>query len=146
MKPSVIVLLLLSGSLFFSPPTWYQSLSDAQSIAKELERPILLVFSGSDWCRPCMKLEQEVLSQPNFQQFAAAELVLLKADFPRKRKNKLSSERLSAAEELAEHYNPKGMFPTLLLLNASGEITSSLSYQGEGSAEFIARIKAASSL
>ena len=112
--------------------TWLLSLDEAQTAAEASNKSILLVFSGSDWCGPCIKLKKSVLSGDAFQTFANDNVVLLLADFPRRKKNKLSSEQQSLNDALAERFNPEGQFPLTVLLDASGQKLASWSGTFEG--------------
>src|SRR4249920_1644691 len=94
---------LLSGSL-----TWLTNLDDAKQLAKTKNEFILLNFSGSDWCGPCIRLHKEIFDSETFLQYAESNLVLLNADFPRMKKNQLPTENQKQNDELAEKYNPKG--------------------------------------
>lgn len=108
------ILLLLAG--------WGYNLEEAQAKAKEENKLILLYFSGSDWCGPCIKLKQVILDQSIFLDFASTNLELVKADFPRQKKNRLSETQTLYNEKLAEKYNKTGQFPLTLLLNSKGEV------------------------
>jgi len=112
---------------------WLTQMEVAQTQAATNNQAILMVFSGSDWCKPCMLLKREILDHPDFQQYANTHLVLLELDFPAKKKNKGSPEQRKHNEALAERYNPKGAFPTLLLLDASGKILERFSYHARWS-------------
>jgi thioredoxin-related protein len=101
---------------------WTTDLSKAQTEAVASNKLILLNFSGSDWCGPCIKLKKEVLHTENFVKYAENCLVLVNADFPRQKKNQLQPSLKEANEKLAAKYNPKGKFPLTLLLNAKGEV------------------------
>lgn len=103
-----------------------QSTADPQQAFREAERsgkPVLLVFQGSDWCLPCIRLEKKVLSTEQFLQFATGHIVLLKADFPQKQKN--APELQQQYDTLAAQYDPEGSFPKLVLLDARGKILHS---------------------
>jgi uncharacterized protein YyaL (SSP411 family) len=119
-KTLYIVVSLLGMS--FSPPQWHTRMEEAQSIARSEHRHILLNFSGSDWCGPCILLRKEVFDDPAFAGMADSSLVLVNADFPRMRKNQLPKEQQAANEKLADEYNPKGIFPLTLLLTAEGKV------------------------
>jgi AhpC/TSA family. len=97
-------------------------MEQAQLEAKQENKLILLNFSGSDWCGPCMKLRREVLDSDEFLAYAKGKLVLINADFPRQKKNKLDAEQVKRNEALAERYNTKGTFPYTLLLDANGRV------------------------
>ncbi|MCB0619170.1 MAG: thioredoxin family protein, partial [Saprospiraceae bacterium] len=77
--------LCLCGALAQPTQGWPEELESLQEEARAMARPVLLVFSGSDWCGPCIRLQREVLTDPAFVQFAAEELLVVTADFPRKK-------------------------------------------------------------
>lgn len=114
------LMLILLSNLF--APKWVGSFSTAKNIATEKHQIILLNFSGSDWCGPCIRLRQEIFESAVFKEYSDSNVVLLNADFPRLKKNKLSKEQTKQNEALADKYNPKGKFPFTLLLNADGKI------------------------
>ena len=87
---------------------WNINLDDAKKMSSDKNQKIVLVFSGSDWCAPCIKLDKEIFSTNEFKSFANENFVLLKADFPRKKKNALSTEQQNHNNKLAEMYNPNG--------------------------------------
>ena len=97
-------------------------LSIAEANAKENHKNILLVFSGSDWCIPCIKMEKEIFEKEGFTSYAKEHLVIMHADFPRLKKHQLPKEQVKINEELAEKYNKQGAFPYTVLLNAEGAV------------------------
>jgi thioredoxin-related protein len=103
-------------------PGWLTNMVEAQKIASEKHQPILLNFSGSDWCGPCIRMEKDFFEAASFKAYAAEHLVLLNADFPRNKKNKLAENQLKHNEKLAEQYNNEGKFPLTLLLDAEGKV------------------------
>lgn len=98
--------------------TFDQSLSKAQSEHKK----ILLFFSGSDWCAPCVKFKKFFVETDQFKSFSNENLVIYNADFPRQKKNQLAKEIATENGKLADKYNSKGQFPMILLLTEKGEI------------------------
>jgi len=107
---------------FTSPPAWHYNLDEAKAIAHKEHRHILLNFSGSDWCGPCIMLRRQILDDTVFRQMADTSLVLVNADFPRKKKDQLSPQQQSINNALADQYNAEGQFPRTLLLNADGKV------------------------
>ena len=101
---------------------WITNFETAKATALKEDKYILLNFSGSDWCAPCIKLKQEVFENETFLTLAQEKLVLLRADFPRAKKNQLAAELKKHNEALAEKYNPEGKFPLTLLLDSNGKI------------------------
>lgn len=115
----LFVSFLMIGSL---TPEWLTNFDAAKDKAAKENKYILLNFSGSDWCAPCIKMKKEVFESEAFLTRADAQLVLVRADFPRSKKNQLSTEQIKHNEALAEKYNPDGKFPFTLLLDANGAI------------------------
>lgn len=123
--------------------SWETNLDSALQKAQESGRPVLLNFSGSDWCRNCMRLELTIFSDSIFSQYSDSALVLLKMDFPRKKKN-LPTEAVQAQRNLvAEKWNPEGQFPKLLLLTPTGKLISVLPYPKGGTKDLIHSIESA---
>jgi len=108
--------------IFVLPTQWEPDFENAKKIAKEKHELVLLNFSGSDWCGPCIVLHKDYIGSETFQDMAKTNLVLVNADFPRKKKNQLSDEQVKRNEALAEKYNKTGQFPYTLLLDADGKV------------------------
>lgn len=121
---------------------WLLDFSDAQNKAKENHQMILINFSGSDWCGPCIQMHKDVFEREDFKAFATQKLVLLKADFPRQEKNKLSTQQLKKNNDLAVKYNPDGDFPLTLLLDENLKVLKIWSGNpGLNSSEFVKEIE-----
>lgn len=108
--------------LFAVPLTWMGDFSVAKKQARESHKQILINFSGSDWCGPCIRLRSEILESESFVKYASDNLVLVRADFPRQKKNQLSKEQVALNESLAEIYNKDGKFPFTLLVDENGKV------------------------
>ncbi|HSU26780.1 MAG TPA: thioredoxin family protein [Chitinophagaceae bacterium] len=113
---------LLIALFLNSPGNWETDFEHAKEIAKQQHKFILLNFSGSDWCGPCIRLNDEYFEIAMFKEFADSSLVLLNADFPRKKKHQLSKEQQKKNDQLAEQFNPHGIFPCTLLLDKEGKL------------------------
>ena len=120
-----MISVVLIGCLAFSGGIWHNNMEEAKGIARKEHRHILLNFSGSDWCGPCIMLRREILDAPAFLQVADTSLVLVNADFPRMKKNRLPAAQQGLNDALADQYNPQGKFPYTLLLNADGKVLRS---------------------
>ena len=115
--------LLISLFLFaLLPLQWGTDFEAAKKSAKENHKLILLNFSGSDWCGPCILFRKEYLDSEAFSQMASANLELVNADFPRKKKNIPAADIVQKNNALAEVYNKEGNFPLTLLLDADGKV------------------------
>jgi thioredoxin-related protein len=101
---------------------WFIDFEAAKKEAKASGKPILLYFSGSDWCGTCIKLKKEVLDNESFKEHASSNLILMQADFPRLKKNQLDKSIKIQNESLAEKYNSAGIFPRLILISPEGTV------------------------
>ena len=101
---------------------WLTDFEEARAIANKENKLILINFSGSDWCAPRIRLEKEIFETDSFLSYARELLVLVKADFPRLKKNKLEKKQEERNNALAEQYNPRGKFPYTVLLDSNGKV------------------------
>ncbi|MDW3193404.1 MAG: thioredoxin family protein [Cytophagales bacterium] len=113
---------LVFGIISLSVSAQSLNWSDTRAQAAEEDKKVLLVFSGSDWCRGCILFDQQVLQDSKFQALASDRLALYKADFPRKKKNKPEQTVIRQNEQLIQQFNPTGTFPFVLLLNEEDEV------------------------
>ncbi len=113
---------LLFSLLYLSVMGWHCNLTEAMQIAQQEHKYILLNFSGSDWCGPCIRMRKEIFDNGSFKDFADSVLILVNADFPRMKKNQLSAKQQELNNRMAEQYNSKGKFPYTVLLNADGKV------------------------
>lgn len=139
--------LILAGCMaLFSVTTpthdgWLTNLDNGLAQAKTESKLVLLSFSGSDWCGNCMRLEKTLFESAEFKTYADKHLVLVNADFPMRKKNALTPEQTKHNEGLAEKYNPKGSFPTVLVLNTDGSIKGELVNPLDDVAKYLAALK-----
>ena len=75
------------------PVDWKLNFTEAKVQAESDHKMILLNFSGSDWCGPCIKLKKEVFESSAFQQYASEKLVLVKAVFQDKKRTSSTRHR-----------------------------------------------------
>lgn len=130
MKKIVVALIVLIVSVnTIIAQEWQTDINDAKEIATKENKPIILVFQGSDWCAPCIKLDREIWSTDAFKKYASENYVMLKADFPRKKKNTLSEAHAKANALLAEKYNKQGFFPFVVILDSNGKVLGESSYK-----------------
>ena len=118
--------------------TWLTNFETAQVRARSEKKLLLIEFTGSDWCPPCIMLGRQVFSQPEFKDYAAQHLVLLEVDFPRRKE--LSAEQKAANQALAERFGIYG-FPTVIILDPNGEKIGELGYMPGGPKAFIAAVE-----
>lgn len=136
-KYILLVLFIAAGMVSSFAQEWQTDLSSAKKVAKSKDFPIVLVFQGSDWCAPCIKLDREVWSTDEFKTYAKNHYVMLQADFPRRKNNALSLEQTDKNKALAEKYNRNGIFPFVVVMNSDGEVYGETSYKKLTPKEYI---------
>ncbi len=142
MKMKIAGLLMLLSFTLTAQETNRVTFEQSLEKAKTENKKVLLFFSGSDWCAPCVKFKKYFVTTEPFLQFSNENLVVFNADFPRLKKNQLPAEIMQENEKLAEKYNNNGLFPLILLLNNKGEILKKWEhYPTETLDEFIAKLK-----
>lgn len=135
---AAILCFLLAQQL--SAQTDFLSVDKALIQSSQEQKPILLIFSGSDWCKPCIQLKENVLETAAFTKFAE-ELIVLYLDFPYKRANKLSKQEQKHNENLAERYNKNGHFPKSVFIDHTGKNIGEVVYEkGMNANQFITEI------
>jgi thiol-disulfide isomerase/thioredoxin len=108
--------------------------------SRESRKPLLILFTGSDWCGWCIRLRAEVFDQPQFRSYAARKLVLLEVDFPRRKRQAPAQAR--ANQLLARKHGIEG-FPTVVLIDPSGKVAGNLGYTPGGPLAFIGALRMA---
>ncbi|MCC8423701.1 thioredoxin family protein [Mucilaginibacter sp. UR6-11] len=123
--------------------TWLGDFNEATHEAAKSHKLILINFSGSDWCGPCIRERKEILENEVFENYAADHLILVRADFPRQKKNQLTKEQTRLNEALADKYNPDGKFPYTLLVDEHGKVLKDWDgFPNESPEKFVAQIAA----
>ncbi|MEM9649278.1 MAG: thioredoxin family protein [Bacteroidota bacterium] len=112
---------------------WQDSFDDALAAASQEDKPIVLVFSGSDWCGPCIRFKRSILDSDEFVEYADKHYVLFNADFPKKKKNQLPPEKLNVNKSLFETYNPKGHFPLVVVLDKEKSVLGTTGFNKKAS-------------
>jgi protein disulfide-isomerase len=119
--------------------TWLTNLPQAVAQAKTENKIVLMDFTGSDWCSWCMKFKQEVLDAPEFQAYAAKNVVLVELDYPEK---KVQTGDLKKANALLKDKYKIDGYPTLVVLDKDGkEIGRQVGYSEGGPKVFIAKLE-----
>ena len=136
MKFFINVFVLLFCLSLFSQ-NWETSYDNSVKRAKEENKKLLVVFQGSDWCGPCIKLSKEIWSTEFFVDYSDKSYVMLQVDFPRRKKNSLSESQREQNAFLAEKFNPRGYFPFVVVLNSSGKLIGEIGYENTTPQKFI---------
>ena len=117
---------------------WSTDYTAALKQAKESGRPVLVDFTGSDWCGWCIKLDKEVFSQQAFKDYAKDNLVLLQLDFPRAKPQ--TDEVKKQNQELAGKFGIRG-YPTIVLVDSEGKELARTGYQAGGAEKYVEHLK-----
>lgn len=137
----IILFLFISISFNAFSQDWNTSIEKAKSISSKENKAIILVFSGSDWCAPCIKLDKNIWQSNEFKKEASSSWVLLKADFPKKKTNSQSEELKAQNNALAEKYNKEGFFPLVVVLDKNGKVLGKTGFKNVKPAEYISLLK-----
>jgi len=113
---------------------WITSFEEARARAQKENKDILVNFTGSDWCTWCIRLSQEVFSQPEFAEYAKKQFILVEADFPMSPAGQ--PEAIDPQhQEMADTYEFQG-FPTIMLFDKQGRPFAQTGYQPGGAAAY----------
>ncbi len=132
-------ILAVASSVAFAAAGWDADYEKAVARAKEEKKMVLLDFTGSDWCPPCVALKKEVFSQPEFQEYAKTHLVLVELDFS-PFGQPVSKEFRDVHQKLMEAHRVE-QFPTIIVLDSEGRKIGQLSYQPGGPKAFISALE-----
>jgi protein disulfide-isomerase len=118
MKKTLIALLFILGShvLEAQELVWNNNLKNSIDVSKKTKKPLLLFFTGSDWCGWCIRLQTEVFKTPEFKKWANENVVLVELDFPRR--TVLAPEITEQNNQLQQFFAVQG-YPTVWFVNAS---------------------------
>ena len=117
---------------------WIDNFEQAQKEAEAFKQPIFAFFTGSDWCGWCVRLKKEALDTKEFEKFAADNLILFEADFPRAKK--ISDKVKKQNDELASKYGVRG-YPTVFLLDAECKQLGRTGYKAGGAEAYVKHLK-----
>jgi len=136
MKKIIVALLLFVGSFAAEAQelVWETNVTKAMAISTETKKPLLLFFTGSDWCGWCIRLQKEVLKTPEFAAWAKENVVLVELDYPRKAPQ--TEEIKKQNNELQMAFGIQG-FPTIILANATTK-EGKVNFEGIGSTGYVA--------
>lgn len=131
--------LLLCAALGHAEINWLTDFDQAKSKAKSDNKLVFIDFTGSDWCGWCIKMNKDVLSKPQFQEYASKNLILLEVDFPRAKEQPANLRMQN--RKLAGEYGIEG-FPTFIVLDGDGKkLWSYEGYFPGGAAAFVAELE-----
>lgn len=100
---------------------WHKDFAAAQAEAIAQDKPILLDFTGSDWCGWCITMRRQVFDTPEFKAYVRDKFILMEVDLPRNT-TKLSPAQLRQNNELVQRY-AVAAFPTVIVITPQGKMT-----------------------
>ena len=138
MKTLCIVVGLFFAIVSARADLWTDNYEEALALAKAENRILLLDFTGSDWCGWCKRLDAEVFEKSDFKDYAKANLVLVKLDFPRgfSLKKKVAEQN----EKLAKEFGITG-YPSIILVDPDGKKIQKTGYQEGGAEAYVAHLE-----
>ena len=98
-----------------SESIWMQDFSNAEKLTRSTEKPMLIFFTGSDWCGPCKMLVSDIFESDRFKEEIKEEFILYEADFPRN-KDLISDSQRSDNYKLKNKYTVSS-YPTIVVIN-----------------------------
>ena len=137
-KHILLVPFALTLSVRAAENGWLTDYDAAAKKAASEKKPMLLDFTGSDWCGWCMRLDKEVFSQPAFVSYAKKNLILVKVDFPRSKPQSATEKKQN--ERLAAKYKIEG-YPAIVVLDEQGRQLGELGYEKGGAKPWIAGLE-----
>lgn len=114
---------------------WYTDVKEAIKVSNKKKKPLMLFFTGSDWCGWCIRLQNEVLKTPEFSTWANENVILVELDFPRRT---AQAEAIKAQNnELQQVFGIQG-FPTVYFAKAKIDKKGKVNFEGLGSTGYVA--------
>lgn len=117
---------------------WNENLEESIKIADEENKTVFINFTGSDWCKWCIKLSDEVFTKKEFEAYAKENLVLVKLDFPRNIQQ--SQDVKDYNNKLKRKYQVQG-YPTVVVLNKKGERIGTTGYVPGGPVKYVQHLE-----
>lgn len=134
-----LALIAAAGGGAMAAEGWLTRYEDAMAVADRTGRPVLTVFTGSDWCPHCTTLEEKVLKSAEFGDWARDRVVLLMIDLPQ---NGITQAVRRERSLVCKRYGVS-TFPSVLLLAPDGQkLTAQTGYTGSSPAEWIGQFAA----
>ena len=92
---------------------WNTNLEKAQKKAKKIDKPILVYFTGSDWCSPCKLLKEDFFDSSEFKELSE-KFILVEIDSPF-RVDIISEKQMAYNKKVIAKYNEEKNFSKIKL-------------------------------
>ncbi|WP_366185166.1 thioredoxin family protein [Flavobacterium ovatum] len=136
MKKLILVLLIIvSVSSQAQDLKWHTNIKEAITVSSKENKPLMLFFTGSDWCGWCIRLQKEVLLTPEFKKWAKSNVVLVELDYPRRTEQLPEIKQQNA--ELQQVFGIQG-YPTVFFTNVVKEKDGRLNFKALGKTGYVA--------
>lgn len=136
-KLLVVILFTLSGMAMQAQEKleWHTDIQEAVKLSETTKKPLLLFFTGSDWCGWCIRLQKEVLKTPEFAAWAKDNVILVELDFPKRTQQPMELKQQNA--QLNAFFKVRG-YPTLWFAHGSKTDEGKISFNALGSIGYVA--------
>ncbi|TDP03798.1 thioredoxin family protein [Flavobacterium sp. 245] len=136
MKKFYLIALFLVGGFASQAQElkWYTDVREAITVSNTVHKPMLMFFTGSDWCGWCIRLQNEVLKTPEFKKWATDNVVLVELDYPRRTPQ--APEIKNQNNELQQAFGIQG-FPTIFFTSAESK-DGKVNFKGLGQTGYVA--------
>ena len=114
---------------------WYTDVKEAIKVSNKEKKPLMLFFTGSDWCGWCIRLQKEVLKTSEFGKWANEKVVLVELDYPRGVAQTEEVKRQNS--ELQQVFGIQG-FPTVYFAKATVNKEGKINFEGLGNTGYVA--------
>ena len=138
MKKLIVIVFILFVQNFHSQQSilnWHTDLNKAANISISENKPMMLFFTGSDWCGWCIRLKKEVFNYPEFENWSKDNVVLVELDFPRRKT--IDQKILNQNRELARIFGVSG-YPTVWFVNPQKLDSNKLNFLKLGKLGYLA--------
>ncbi|TDO78193.1 protein disulfide-isomerase [Flavobacterium chryseum] len=136
MKKIFLIALFIAGAFASQAQElkWYTDVKEAITVSNKENKPMLMFFTGSDWCGWCIRLQNEVLKTTEFQKWASDNVILVELDYPRRTPQ--APEIKSQNNELQQAFGIQG-FPTVFFTSAESK-DGKINFKGLGQTGYVA--------
>lgn len=136
MKKILLLTMLVFGGFVMQAQElkWHTDVKEAIAIGNKEKKPLLMFFTGSDWCGWCIRLQKEVLKTPEFEKWANANVILVELDYPRRTPQ--NPEIKKQNDELQQAFSIQG-FPTICFANGTTQ-DGKINFEGLGTTGYVA--------
>ena len=137
MKKILLLALTIFSLNVFSQHSndWHTDMEKAIEISQKTNKPMLLFFTGSDWCGWCKKLVREVYKKPEFIKWAQKNVVLVDIDFPKR--TQLPAKLQEQNRTLAQMFGVRG-YPTVWFVKPTKSSDGKVNLEKLGKTGYVA--------